>query len=217
MIKISVVVPTYNRAKLLIGMPHKDTVTMEWCLGFRNLQVNIPAMFTTSRGTPIDMARNEIVRSALDNKCDWIFFLDTDVTCQPDIITRLVAHNLPIVTGVYFTRAPPIEPAIWNEVKPSGKKAINFTPGQMVECDFIGMGCCLVHTSVFKNISKPYFEWTLSFEDENNPMMGRSEDFEFCKKVRERGYKIWADTSLICRHGITNAYTDNNGIQISMI
>jgi hypothetical protein len=206
-----------NNVKLMIGMPHKDTVTMDWCLGFRNLQVNVPSSFTVSRGTPIDMARNEIVRSALDAKAEWVFFLDTDVICPPDTIARLMSHNLPIVTGVYYTRAPPIEPAIWHEVKPSGKRAINFTSGQMVECDFIGMGCCLIHTSVFKNLKKPYFEWTLSFEDTENIGVGRSEDFEFCKRVRERGYKIWADTSISCRHGISNAFTENGTMQISQI
>ena len=206
-----------GRPQLLIGMPHKDTVTMEWCLGFRNLQVNIPSIFTTSRGTPIDMSRNEVVRSALENKCDWVFFLDTDVTCPPDTITRLLAHNLPIVSGVYFTRAPPIEPAVWREIQPNGKQAIQFQPGQMIEADFIGAGCLLVHTSVFRNITKPYFEWTLSFADPENPMIGRSEDFEFCKKVRNRGYKIWVDTSIQCKHGISNAYTQNGGMHISLI
>ena len=153
---------------LLIGMPHRDNVSMEWSLGFRNLQVNVPAIFTTSRGTPIDMARNEIVKSALDAKVDWIFFLDTDVTCPPDTIPRLMAHNLPIVTGVYYTRAPPLEPCVWKEIAPSGKQAIPFVQGQMIEADFIGMGCCLIHTSVFKNIKKPFFEWTVSFNDPEN-------------------------------------------------
>lgn len=206
-----------DRPKLLIGMPHRDTVSMEWALGFRNLQVNVSAMFTTSRGTPIDMARNEIVRSALDAKVDWIFFLDVDVTPPPDIITRLMGHNLPIVSGLYFTRAPPIEPTVWREVPPSGKAPIQFNPGEMVKADFIGMGCCLVHTSVFKNISKPYFEWTLSFENPEDMTKGRSEDFEFCRKAREKGYTIWVDTSLQCKHGIANAFTGFNGINISNI
>jgi len=206
-----------ENVKVMIGMPHKDTVSMDWCLGFRNLQVNVPASFTVSRGVPIDMSRNEIVRAALDAKAEFVFFLDTDVICPPDTIARLMAHNLPICTGVYFTRAQPIEPAIWHEVQPSGKRAISYTPGQMVEADFIGMGCCLIHTSVFKNLKKPYFEWTLSFEDPENVGVGRSEDFEFCKKARERGYKIWADTSIQCRHGISNAFTENGAMQISNI
>lgn len=207
-----------DHPRLLIGMPHKDIVSMEWCLGFRNLQVNVPSMFTTSRGTPIDLARNEIVRSALDAKVDWVFFLDTDVTCPPDIIPRLMAHNLPICSGIYYTRAPPLEPCVWREIAPAGKQAIQFQVNQgLIEADFIGMGCCLIHTSIFKNLKKPYFNWSLGFQDPENPMIGRSEDFEFCKQARDRGYKIFADTSLICKHGIQNAHTDQNGISISLI
>ena len=61
--------------KLLVGMPHKDSVGMEWALSFRNLQINVPSVFTTSRGTPIDMARNEIVKAAKDHGVEWLFFL----------------------------------------------------------------------------------------------------------------------------------------------
>lgn len=208
----------FNNVKVMIGMPHKETVTMEWCLGFRNLQVNVPASFTVSRGTPIDMARNEIVRSALDANAEWVFFLDTDVICPPDTIARLMVHNLPIVSGIYYTRAPPIEPAVWREIQPSGKQAIQFQVNQgLIEADFIGMGCCLIHTSVFKNIKKPYFYWSLSFEDPENISVGRSEDFDFCKKARNRGYHIWCDTSIQCRHGISNAFTENGAMQISQI
>lgn len=201
---------------MLVGIPHRDYVTLEWALAFRNLQINLPSVFTTSRGTPIDMARNEIVRSAQEHEVEWLFFLDTDVICPPDTIQRLMAHNLPIVSGLYYTRAPPIEPAVWKEVD-GGKQAIPFTPGQMVEADFIGAGCLLIHMSVFDHIDKPYFEWTLSFEDPNDHGKGKSEDFYWCKKVRERGYKIYVDTSVQCRHGISNAYTDMTGIHISQI
>lgn len=205
-----------ERPKLLIGLPHKDNVTLEWALAFRNLQINIPSVFTCSRGTPIDMARNEIVKSAQAHGVEWIFFLDTDVVCPPDTITRLLSYNLPIVSGTYWTRAPPLEPTVWREV-PGGKQCIPFQPGQMVEADFIGSGCLLVHMSVFDHIEKPYFEWTLSFKDPNDFMKGTSEDFDFCKKVRARGYKIMVDTSIICRHGITNAYADWTGMKISEI
>lgn len=162
------------------------------------------------------MARNEIVKSAQANGVEWLAFIDTDVVVPPDTIIRLMAHNLPIVSGVYFTRAPPIEPAVWREV-PNGKQTIPFQPGQMIEADFIGMGMCLIHMSVFDKIEKPYFNWTLSFQDPNDFTKGTSEDFDFCKKVRARGYKILVDTSLQARHAITNAYADMSGIKISEI
>ncbi len=207
-----------SNPKLLIGIPHKNLVTLSWALSFRNLQVNVPSIFTCSSGVPVDIARSEIVKSALNNNVDWIFFIDCDVECPPDTISRLMSHNLPIVTGIYFTRNYPLEPAIWKEIQPSGKQSIPFTPGTgLIECDFIGAGCLLTHTSVFKNISPPYFSWTLGREVPGDMTRGRSEDFEFCKKARERGYRIFADTGIICKHEIANAFSNNQGIQISQI
>ena len=87
----------------------------------------------------------------------------------------------------------------------------------MVEADFVGAGCLLIHMSVFKNIEKPYFKWTLSFEDPEDPTKGRSEDFEFCRKAKNRGYHIMVDTSIQCRHQIDNAYASQQGINISLI
>ena len=203
---------------LLIGIPHRNTVNLSWALAFRNLQVNVPSIFTCSAGTPIDIARNEIVKSALANDCQWVFFLDSDVECPPDTIPRLMSAQLPIISGVYGTRAPPLEPAVWREVQPSGKQSIQFTPGTgLIEADFIGAGCLLVHISVFKAIKPPWFDWTLGREIPGDMTRGRSEDFEFCKKARERGYKIMVSTDIICRHSINNAYTQNNQIQISQI
>lgn len=162
------------------------------------------------------MARNEIVKSAQASGVEWLFFLDTDVVAPPDTIIRLMNHNLPIVSGVYFTRAPPLEPAVWREVL-GGKQAIQFQLGQMIEADFIGAGCLLIHMSVFDHIEKPYFDWTLSFKDFNDFTKGTSEDFDWCKKVRTRGYHVMVDTSIQCRHAITNAYADFSGIKISEI
>jgi len=206
-----------NNPKLLVGMPHRGDVTMEWALMFRNIQINVQSLFTTSKGTPWDMARNEIVKSAKDHKVEWLFFLDTDVIIPPDTIPRLMSHNLPIVSGVYWTRAQPLEPCVWREVAPSGKQAIPFTQGEMIEADFVGAGCLLVHMSVFDHIKQPYFEWTLGFEDPNDLTKGRSEDFEWCKKVRDRGYKIMVDTGIQCRHMIDNGYADSTGLHISPI
>jgi len=207
-----------NHPKLLIGLPHRSLVTMSWALSFRNLQVNVPSIFTVSAGTPIDMARNEIVRSALANDVEWVFFLDSDTECPPDTIPRLLSYQLPIVSGVYWTRNYPLEPAVWAAVEPSGKRAIPFKPNSgLITADFIGMGCCLINTQVFKRIDPPFFKWTLSFEDSSDPSKGRSEDFEFCRKARERGYQIYVSTDIICKHEISNAFSENGQIQIAPI
>jgi len=208
-----------NHPKLLIGLPHRSLVTMSWALSFRNLQVNVPAIFTVSAGVPIDIARQEIVKSALDNNVEWVFFLDSDVEAPADTIPRLMAHNLPIVSGVYWTRNHPLEPAVWKSVNPSGKQAIPFKPNSgLITADFAGAGCLLVHTSVFKNIGpQPWFEWTLGREVPGNMSIGRSEDFEFFRKCKARGYTLYIDTSIICKHQISNAYSEDGNIKIGPI
>jgi hypothetical protein len=40
-----------------------------------------------------------------------------------------------------------------------------------------------------------WFQWT-----EGYVLGGVSEDFDFCAKIREGGFKIIVDTSMVCRH-----------------
>lgn len=182
--------------KMIVGIPHTGHVSVEWAENYKNL-VHPPALRTYTKGQPIDVARNILVQKMQESNCDWLFFLDTDVICPADTIQRLLSHRLPIVSGLYYTRAQPINPAMWND---AGDKAhfvsINqFQIGSLVEAHVIGMGCCLIHKSVFDKLSKPYFKWTFGFE--NN---GISEDFYFCNKAREAGFHIYVDTSISCEH-----------------
>jgi hypothetical protein len=60
-------------------------------------------------GKPIDLARNVMVTKALQDKCEYIFFLDSDILVNPDTLTKLFIGNMPIISGVYYSRAPPYE------------------------------------------------------------------------------------------------------------
>lgn len=190
--------------KMIVGVPHNGYVSMEWAENYKNL-VHPPAFRTYTRGQPIDAARNTLVQKMQDSNCDWIFFLDTDVICPTDTIQRLLSHRLPIVSGLYYTRHAPISPAMWND---TGDKAhfvsINqFQVGSLVEAHVIGMGCCLIHRSVFDKLEKPYFKWTNGFQEN-----GISEDFYFCNKARDTGFHIFVDTSIICEHEFSGKTSD---------
>src|SRR5206468_643087 len=79
--------------------------------------VNGGGHLANSSGANITNARNEVVDAFLDqHDADWLWFIDTDMTFDPDILDRLVkaAHpeKRPIVGALCFslkdgTRAVP--------------------------------------------------------------------------------------------------------------
>jgi hypothetical protein len=71
--------------------------------------------------------------------------------------------------------------------------------GEIMQVGYIGAGCLLIHRHVFEMLQFPWFKWELDIDNIN----GKSEDFYFCEKARDAGFKIWADTSLQCGHVIT--------------
>ena len=82
-----------------------------------------------------------------------------------------------------------------------------YVDGSLVECDAVGTGCVLIHTSVFAKVKPfrlqidgqdckaPWFLWT---ENRLNP--GMSEDFAFFARASQQGVKCVCDTSIKCKH-----------------
>jgi len=60
-------------------------------------------------GGSLDVARNELVKKALLNGCDYILFLDSDHIFPQGTLTRLLKvmkeKNAKIVSALYFTRS----------------------------------------------------------------------------------------------------------------
>ena len=120
---------------LFVAIPHTGTVSMEWALSFK--QLNLPAhLISLSRGTPWDVARNTLVKEFLDGPATYLLFLDTDVVVPAHGINELLSTDLPIVSGLYYTKTPPNPvPAMWRRTEEEGVYAPvqNFNLGDMVE------------------------------------------------------------------------------------
>jgi hypothetical protein len=193
-----------NQNRVLTVTLTREIVSTAWAMGFRNLQ--IPGTYTFLSGMPFDHARNTGCQKLLELGWEWLFFLDDDIICPPDTIYRLMAHKLPIVSGLYYRRAEPIVPCMLreNEKKDAVNWVTNFTAGELLEVDLVGSGCMLIHRSVLTDIpvinnNCKWFEWRCDRED--LPQLDRtSEDFTFCKHVKKHGIKLYVDTSIQCRH-----------------
>ena len=60
--------------------------------------------------------RNDCVQDALYDDVDYILWVDSDMTFNPDDLKQLLADDKDIVTGLYFTRKQPVEPVIYSMV-----------------------------------------------------------------------------------------------------
>lgn len=135
-------------------------------------------------GVYIDENRNNIVEKSTGK---YIFFLDSDIVLPSDALIRLLSHNLDIVSGLYFNWKFPHTPQAYIEVNGLYKPILEYSG--LMEVDAVGAGCLLVKRSVFDSLEKPWFKKT-----------ELTEDFYFCRKARERGFKIYLDSTVKCGH-----------------
>lgn len=161
------------------------------------------AMFELLRGrnigtdnvktTTLEIGRIRQVTNALRKQCSHILFVDSDMTFPRDTLTRLLTHNVDIVGCTYSMRRSPR--MLTHEGLEGDRNIVLRRP--RFEVASLGLGCVLVRTSVFKKISRPWFD--VKFLEGFDPFdveFIRSEDRRFCDKAREAGFQVWCDGHL---------------------
>lgn len=156
--------------------------------------------------TIIATARNQICRAFLDeHTADWLWFIDTDMTFQPDIVDRLVqsAHprERPIMGALCFSitddcRALPTVYAVKNG-QPG--RVLDY-PRNTVFQALTGTGCLLIHRTVLEAMRAKYrkpWEW-FAYGTAGEDVVG--EDITFCVRANEAGFPVHVDTAIKCGH-----------------
>ena len=203
---------------LAVLVPHTGTVSTEWCLKMKDLPLPVGSQMFFSRGMPLDVTRETMIKTALDYGFEWLLFLDADVLLPDKAIENLFSHKLPIINGMYKAKKPGgFFWGAWCKIITEDKKEA-FAPianwsGRVIEVDVVGCGCMLVHRSVFDRIQEVYPHLPLFFwSKDRNPrvldsmglpdplMRDVSEDFWFCLLAKKCGFHIMVDTEIKCRH-----------------
>tara|TARA_R110002020_G_scaffold82687_5_gene205058 strand:- start:794 stop:2065 length:1272 start_codon:yes stop_codon:yes gene_type:complete len=190
-------------SSIITGIPHlsKSKVTIDWAIAYKAIHgmLGCTGGEVIVRDLPIAEARNEIIRQALANDADYIFFLGDDVIAPHDVLHRLWCHNKDMVCGVYWSRNFPSTPYIW---KDKGKKGpyMDWKYGEMFKIDYSGVDCILINTDVFKKMKEPWFSTDWSTNIEVAPVGYTTEDFYFYEKAKQLGYDLWCDAAVQCLH-----------------
>ena len=150
----------------------------------------------TAAGTLIFDQRNNLVKTAIENKADYVLFIDADMRFPKDTLKILMSHNKDIIGVNATTRSEPVIPTA-KTIQINENGSITWLPvysnkmSGIGKVDGIGCGVLLINTSVFKKIERPYFY----FEQlPNEKILG--EDIYFCIKARDVGIDTWVDHEL---------------------
>jgi hypothetical protein len=187
-----------------IGIPTLGVVDFDFALSMMNLQfpMNWSGMTHVAKGLAVDAARNKLVEIALKEGYEWLFFRDDDVIAPPDALIKLYALKTPISAGVVWAKQFPTQPMIFKKGVHGGY--MDWKRGDVFEADWTGMGCTLIHTSVFRQMEPPWFKTdfgSLADDEAGDPyLQAHTEDFYFCDKAAKIGYKPIVDTNVQCIH-----------------
>ena len=149
---------------------------------------------------------------------EWLWFLDTDIVFDPDTLERLLssAHPVerPIMSALYFgymNNGASLVP-VWYDRENDGRITnLNKFGSGVQRLGVVGMGCCLIHRSVFEKFGDTYAEtgWLYFGHDRapwvpkasvDNDMMPFGEDNCFCYRADRLGIPIHGVGSVAVEH-----------------
>jgi GT2 family glycosyltransferase len=184
--------------KVLIGVPTAEYARRgDFYDHFNIIEKPVGTVMTFARGQSPARNRNIIIDQAKEIKATHILFIDDDVLCPPDTLMRLLKHDKDIVTGLYLMRHFPHKPIAFVDSDDQGRCTyLELTPDKtgLIEIKNAGLGCCLIKTSVFDQLEKPYIRLGECVVDH------WCDDIGFFNRVRKAGIQLYCDLDVRCGH-----------------
>ncbi len=173
-------------------------------------------------------SRNKIIEYAIKKNYDYLLMMDSDVLVPPDILKKLLHHEKDICSGLYFNYSktkngfqflpvcyrkleekyyPVYEKFFPKANMKMFSRQMSLTEaksGELFEVSVASAGCLFLSRKAFNSGARygliPHFEKV--FESV-------TDDIKFFKELRESGFKIYCDTSVLCAHKTKEKYQRN--------
>lgn len=213
-----------KKQKIIIGTPSYDgkidIIFLDSLLNtldqLKNQNIDLFPIFICYDSL-IQRARNDLFKFAYDSKVDALIFIDSDIGWKPADLLKLINSDKDIIGGTYRKKTDNSELYV---VKASNSEnnTLNVEIDNTGLMEVAGLGCGFMKISRkaiedIWNSSKPYVsekgDSRMVFEVvcEENDLI--SEDIYFCKKWRNKGNKVYLDTSITCNHSGNKIYQGN--------
>jgi glycosyltransferase involved in cell wall biosynthesis/GT2 family glycosyltransferase len=191
-----------KKKKILIAIPMAKYIEVQTFKAVYDLDVpdNVETVFQYFYGYNVDQVRNLIADWVVKGDYDYLFAVDYDIAFPSDTLTKFLSYDKDAVSAIYKQRVPDRQTIeVFKKNEQGGYYHIPYDELKdkgLVEVDACGFGCVLIKRKVFEDIGYPQFEYKSAISHEHT----FSEDLDFCRKATNLGFKIYADTSVICDH-----------------
>lgn len=144
-------------------------------------------ILVAEEGYTIAENRHYVAVQALNNASDYLFFVDDDMTFEPDYLDKMIAHKKDIIGGVYASRmenSPRLVYKTMDDVLDLREQPLE----EVTQVIAKGTALMVIDMKVFA-MPRPWFEFTYN----ENGMCTEGEDWFFCKKAGKHGFTTWVD------------------------
>lgn len=184
---------------IAILVPARDTVMTSFAydlaraMSYHTATTDDRVLLYTSHGTLIASQRMELARQALEEKADYLLWLDSDMRFPKETIGHLILRDKPIVAANYATRRMPVKPVAMMDAKGKIDRVYTGPESAGLEVvDYVGMGVMMTKREVFEKLDAPWF--AIPYSTLGNHYIG--EDVFFCRKAKEAGFEVLLDHDL---------------------
>lgn len=207
----------HETRKLFVAMPYYHGFDAIFVQSLCAVTFNPPCRMQLSwcGEAGIMRSRNRLSAQFLKSDCTHILFIDSDIGFTRQDIERMVAHNEPVVGGMYPLKR------FQKHVEWCGNGLLRESPVRadgLQQVRYIGTGFICIAREVFQQMiaedgaeityteDEPphdtvYDFWRLGVRKTDDPRTRwLSEDWFFCQRCLELGIDVFADTHVVLRH-----------------
>lgn len=195
--------------RILIAIPCMDMIPVTFVESMMRMTKPEGTSVCFHKNSLIYDSRNMLSLKAIEEKFDYVLWMDSDIVCPPDALMTMLEDidthpDVPMVTGLYVKRSFPVSPVINDIVDPPGpdgngnivKKLQyyrNYPKDSIFPVEGCGFGFVLTATSLLREV------WD-RFGPAFAPYAWAGEDISFCYRVKQLGHKIMCDSSIPLGH-----------------
>lgn len=197
--------------RCVVLVPYSGSILPGCELGLRGLEQRGYEVWRVGGFAAIDEARSHMATAALTEGFEETMWIDADLAFDPEAVDRLRSTMEPIVCGIYAQKG---QRALACHAMPGTDRFDFGIDGGLSEILYAAAGFLLVRRQVYLDIQRqlnlpvcndqfdrpmiPLFQPLIRPRDDG--MWYLAEDYAFCERARQCGYRIIADTTIRLWH-----------------